>query len=175
MGGNSSKTEEKKAIVNEQPQIIVEKSTGFHMVELHVPSMGVSFVALLVVLILGIAIYKAYNRYRKHRHRRRQLRLQGGQLLPTSYPPFRFGEGMYQSPMGLGISPAHFAAAAAALQNPAFQIPPLQPTGTGTGPQAPESTSRRFETGRFTEVEDEPSSTTRASYKARSSTNIENV
>ena len=176
MGGNSSKTEEKKAVVNEQPQIIVEKSTGFHMVELHLPSMGVSFVAILTVLILGIVLYKAYNSYKKHRLRRRQQRY-GGQLLPTSLAPYHIGEGAcYQMPMGLGISPVQFAAAAAAFQNPAFHIPPLQPTGAETGPQTSTPSTRRYETNRFTEVEDDPSTTTRAhTSRAHSSTNRDSV
>jgi len=176
MGGNSSKTEEKTAVVNEKPQIIVEKSTGFHMVELHLPSMGVSFVALLTVLILGIVLYKAYSQYKKHRLRRRQQRQYGGHLLPTSLAPYPLGErACYQMPMGLGISPVQFAAAAAAFQNPAFHIPPLQPTGAETGPASSTPSTRRFETNRFTEVEDDPSSMTRAQARAHSSTNMENV
>ena len=146
MGGNSSKKATTKTNNVEKPKILIEKSTGFHMVELHIPSMGFSVVTLLIIILVGIVAFKLYLRYKKSRQRRRQQRQFTGQLMPFQNPSWRMGEGIQQ---------LYNSQLAAAAYQQFAALPPLHPTGTGAGPTAAVSPSRRYETGRFTEVDDD--------------------
>ena len=43
----------------------VDTSTGFHLIEIHTPSIGGTFVILAIVCITAYFIYRCFMRYRK--------------------------------------------------------------------------------------------------------------
>ena len=71
MGGNSSKDDIK------QTEVINEKSEGFHLFELHLPSVGGLSITLLVfILLLGIFWY-IFRRCKKTSKKKHNRRLRG--------------------------------------------------------------------------------------------------
>ena len=79
MGGQASKEEQNN---------IVEQDNGFHMVEIHAPTMGLSVVAILVILaILGLG-HRCATSMRK-RYFKRPRYYQHGMVQPRRhYPTF---------------------------------------------------------------------------------------
>ena len=61
-----------------QKPVEVDNSSGFHILEIHAPSVGMSFMVIILLLILGTAFYFCLRRYRHRlrRHRQRHLHLQ---------------------------------------------------------------------------------------------------
>ena len=79
MGGQASKEEQTN---------VVAQDNGFHMVEIHAPTMGLSIVAILTILaILGLG-HRCANSMRKRYHRRPRY-FQPGIVQPRRhYPAF---------------------------------------------------------------------------------------
>lgn len=60
--------------LQDHPVTIVQESSGFHMFELHLPSMGFSFFAVFIILLVMYVAFKVYRHYLKSRDARRQTR-----------------------------------------------------------------------------------------------------
>ena len=63
-GGPSKEEEEEKARALAQAQI-VDVSSGFHLVELHVPSVGFSTLTIVLLCLVGIAFFAIYKKCRR--------------------------------------------------------------------------------------------------------------
>ena len=87
MGGTSS-TETK----NETP-VEVDNSTGFHVLEIHLPTAGAGLgLLILVVVIIAFAFY--IRRKLKDRYRRRQHARNLPTVIYQPYPRFATGRGL---------------------------------------------------------------------------------
>jgi hypothetical protein len=62
---------DKKIEVVEKTQE-VEESTGFHFLEVHAPTAGMSFFAFFTFAIIGTLLFLCYRRYRRRRHSQQQ-------------------------------------------------------------------------------------------------------
>lgn len=84
----------------QNPHSFVEKSSGFHIIEVHMPSVGFSMTAFVIALIIFAALFAAYRRFVRKQEQRRILtayyRRSGiptvgfpglGQQLPRFTPP----------------------------------------------------------------------------------------
>jgi hypothetical protein len=80
MGSNASKEEgtKKEIAVTDSSTKIQENSSGFHLIELHMPSMGFSL-GLIGLLVLAYFALRWRRRYRKDRNRHRAP-------LPDAFP-----------------------------------------------------------------------------------------
>jgi hypothetical protein len=74
MGGGDSKEEsdgkKEEVTVTDTSTKITENSSGFHLIEVHMPSMGMGLSAVLI----GLAIYMAWRWRRKKEEAKRELR-----------------------------------------------------------------------------------------------------
>ena len=67
MGGSTSK----QAIKAESVKEITEVSTGTHLIEIHMPSMGVGVMVVTMVVVACLAGWMCWRRMRRPGHRRR--------------------------------------------------------------------------------------------------------
>lgn len=114
MGAKSSKQvqqgdRESNTLV-QNPNSFVEKSSGFHMVEIHLPSVGISTFMFIVLLIVFVVLFMTYRRWVRKQEQRRILQ---------AY--YRRGQGQ-EDMVGLGLQ----AMQRRVLQPPSF-APPLPP------------------------------------------------
>jgi flagellar biosynthesis component FlhA len=70
---------DKKIEVVEKSQE-VEESTGFHFLEIHAPTAGMSFFAFFTFAIIGTLLFLCYRRYRRRRHSQRQQQQQAANI-----------------------------------------------------------------------------------------------
>lgn len=73
----------------QNPNSFVEKSSGFHMIEIHLPSLGMSMTAFIVLLLLFAALFAAYRRYVRKQEQRRILHAYYRRGLTTDEIEFR--------------------------------------------------------------------------------------
>lgn len=99
MGGNTSKDESSK----KADHSIHEESTGFHIFELHLPTLGFGFTSILLIVFV---IFLALLCYRRCTHRRQQclpgpyqLRPAAPPLLPSWTPQLALDYGHLQHPL----------------------------------------------------------------------------
>lgn len=96
--------------LTQNPNSFVEKSSGFHLVEIHAPSVGYSTTVILVVLALVATAFVLYRRYIKKQEQRRIL---------TAY--YRRSQNV---PFSTAIVPQ-----AIPMRRPPTWAPPPPPTG----------------------------------------------
>lgn len=72
MGPRNSKEDsaQKELTVTDSSTKMVENSSGFHMIEIHMPSMGMG----LLIVGVGVLVFLAYRWRNKNRRRQRELR-----------------------------------------------------------------------------------------------------
>ena len=85
MGHNSS-----KKVDNSQTEVKgeVDKSTGFHLLEIHAPSVGMSYLLVIGLVFAALAIYGCWLKFIKHprvrvRHQQQQLANRSSDQLPV--------------------------------------------------------------------------------------------
>jgi hypothetical protein len=93
MGTKNSKedTAKKDVVVTDSSTKMVENSSGFHMIEIHMPSMGMG----LLIIGIGVLAFLAYRWRRASLRHRRELQRSGLPLSMWSSP----------SPYGYRFSP----------------------------------------------------------------------
>jgi hypothetical protein len=70
MGGTESKSEEKTVNTEVQPVQVNDESSGFHVLELHMPTVGFGVTSVVLCAILFIACILVYRRLAKRWVRR---------------------------------------------------------------------------------------------------------
>ena len=77
MGKNNSKHDSHKVVKDNTATVgEVNKSSGFHIFELHAPSMGMGFIALIFILFAIVALYMLYRKFNRNHHQ--QIYRMGG-------------------------------------------------------------------------------------------------
>lgn len=94
MGGSSSKPEE-KADKSQAKEEIIEQSSGFHIVEIHIPTVnkGIGFLVFLAIATVALVwLYRTLRRRMKARHEREARGTNHLSLLPLQYQSSRRGQ-----------------------------------------------------------------------------------
>ena len=94
MGGSSSKSADKDHDKGNNSQVthpvtINDTSEGFHIIELHMPSVGGTFLLMLllaVALIVGFYVYRRHTRRFQRRRRDAEAHLEMGPMPPIARP-----------------------------------------------------------------------------------------
>jgi len=147
MGGSESKDQqsqqgdrESNEFIN-HPKIYTEKSSGFHIFELHVPLMGLGLIMIIIIIMAVFFLLKHLRKRALSAHRRRHLeafyqhQLGGyGPLGSMAYPDAPRGEQLEMLPMGRS------------LWQPLPPFPPFPPRYVAALPSAP----------RIVDIEDSP-------------------
>ena len=115
MGGSESKPEE-DTDKSQGKEEIIEQSTGFHIIEIHMPTVNKGLGFLVFLLIAAVFLVWAGRALRKRmKARGNEARRTNNQLmLPIAYNPAEMGQhpGMFawnrgmQTPAFFGLSPA---------------------------------------------------------------------
>ena len=164
MGGSSSKEDDPKEDKSSGKEQIVETSSGFHLFEIHIPTVNKGMGFIVVVILVAVLLLWAFKHLRKRMAARPQ-RQQTNAVLPFTNPT---------------LNPAFF--------NPAFPpggmtpdtaygwngwnmgLPP-HPMFFAPSEAARRQSSRLADTGRFQEVnDDEEDARPSDTWRTRSST-----
>lgn len=98
MGPRNSKedTAKKEVVVTDSSSKVVENSSGFHMIEIHMPSMGMG----LLIVGIGVCIFLAYRWRKRNRRLRRDCHMRYPVM--TAMPPVPWSS---STPYGYRFSP----------------------------------------------------------------------
>jgi len=95
MGGSSSKKVADTAV---EPETVMNRSSGFHILELHLPSFGSGGMGMIVCLLVFLSCYFLYKKYNQPSH----LNTFPGRVTFHRSPAHHdlFGIGEFQHPRG---------------------------------------------------------------------------